>query len=322
MSFVRHEVRVTSTIKEIADQESVVFQRGCGFYELTKREKISASKALLLYKKGFFFSDDSAIVRQTCGVSTSGDVSISSADIPNGFTLYVQSTSPNRKVSIGESVVFKVQAGPAVVASSTVSKISGKRALNSGSDDDEDVPPKAPSKRSRNATSLGWVCSSCAYSNSDISADLCRRCFQSRSNPVSPTSPAPIAASAPSVILTTPLPLAVPPPPAAPILVPLPYIAPLPLLPIPVPSGAPVPSGGAIRVLPCPAYDPALVKDEGNGWKILYNTLNDKRVPSVLFKLSSPPRDVTEVLAFDMDSTIIITKSGTVNFLSFFPSSD
>ena len=50
-----------------------------------------------------------------------------------------------------------------------------------------------------------------------------------------------------------------------------------------------------------------------NQWRVIYTQIDSKRKPSVLFKFSSGQgrRDVKGVVAFDMDGTLITTKSGS-----------
>jgi DNA 3'-phosphatase len=48
----------------------------------------------------------------------------------------------------------------------------------------------------------------------------------------------------------------------------------------------------------------------GNGWFLLHNTIDGNSIPSLLFKFSPIQRQCTSVVGFDMDGTIITTKSG------------
>jgi DNA 3'-phosphatase len=48
----------------------------------------------------------------------------------------------------------------------------------------------------------------------------------------------------------------------------------------------------------------------GNGWHLLHNFLDGQMIPSLLFRFAAEVRDCHRVVGFDMDGTIITTKSG------------
>jgi hypothetical protein len=101
---------VEGTLKDIADAEGIEYSKGRGYYELTKKESISAKKELVLWKDRRAVSDDIASIRQLCGVSM-GEVKMSPSDVPTGHKLFVQSTSPNRKIADDVAVLFSVAEG-------------------------------------------------------------------------------------------------------------------------------------------------------------------------------------------------------------------
>ena len=96
------------TLKQIAAELEIDFSRGEGFYELVKKEKVSAKKKLVLFKNGKLLSDESIEVRRLCGLVIGGDIDIQPSNIPANHQLFVQSTSPNRKISEDAAVLFTV----------------------------------------------------------------------------------------------------------------------------------------------------------------------------------------------------------------------
>lgn len=106
------------TLKKIAESAGIEYQKGKGFYELTKNESIASKKELVLYENGNYMTDSSDDIRNLCGFPLSGDLSVSSADLPPNMQLFVQSTAPNRKISSGTAVLFGVD-GPVTTTSSS-----------------------------------------------------------------------------------------------------------------------------------------------------------------------------------------------------------
>ncbi len=97
-----------TTFKQIAEAHEIDFSRGAGLYELVKKEKVSANKQLVLFKNGKFLTDDTAEVRRLCGLAAGGDVNVEPKHIPAEHQLFVQSTSPNRKISEDAAVLIVV----------------------------------------------------------------------------------------------------------------------------------------------------------------------------------------------------------------------
>lgn len=50
--------------------------------------------------------------------------------------------------------------------------------------------------------------------------------------------------------------------------------------------------------------------DMGNGWHLLHNIIDGQRIPSLLFRFSEQSRICSRIVGFDMDGTLISTKSG------------
>ncbi len=118
-----------STFRQIAEVYEVDFSRGAGFYELKKKEKVSANKQMVLFKNGKFLSDNSAEIRRLCGLAVCGDVIIEPRHVLVGHQLFVQSTSPNRKIPEESAVLFVVD---------DINEVDGGDSVKNENDDDED----------------------------------------------------------------------------------------------------------------------------------------------------------------------------------------
>ena len=56
-------------------------------------------------------------------------------------------------------------------------------------------------------------------------------------------------------------------------------------------------------------------EDSGNGWRVVHSIIDGRRKTVAVFKFNGPGRHgVHGVLAFDLDSTLITTKSGVLTF--------
>ena len=96
-----------ATFKEIAESFNINFSRGEGLYELIKKEKVSAKKQMVLYYNGKLHNDNVSDVRRICGLPA-GDVDVLPKNIPAGYKLFIQSSSPNRKIPAGAAVLIVV----------------------------------------------------------------------------------------------------------------------------------------------------------------------------------------------------------------------
>ena len=127
----------TNTFAAICSEHGLPYFHGCGFYELTKSEKVSKSKALVaMNEETSEIIDGSDAVRAKLNLG-SGDVNISKSDIPKPWTLYVNSTSPNRGIPKGTTVLIRNS------SAAGSSSLSAKRAAGTvdfdtlGADNDE-----------------------------------------------------------------------------------------------------------------------------------------------------------------------------------------
>jgi hypothetical protein len=94
------------TLKQIAESAGLPYEKGNGFYELTKSETISSKKQLVLFINGNYSTDSVSDIRSICGLPSSGDLNLSKDDLPSGFQLFIQSTAPNRKILQDGAAVF------------------------------------------------------------------------------------------------------------------------------------------------------------------------------------------------------------------------
>jgi len=102
--FTQVSLTKAATVKELCEAEGVPYTTGCGYYKLARKEKVSATKGLVACKAGKYVSG-SAAVRKLLGLSV-GNITVGPADIKSGYTLYVQSTSSNRKLPNGCSALL------------------------------------------------------------------------------------------------------------------------------------------------------------------------------------------------------------------------
>lgn len=115
------------TLKQIADSANIEYQKGQGFYELTKSESVSSKKSMVLYENGNFVTDSDVDIRARCGLPASGDLNLTSSDLPPHLQLFIQSTAPNRKIATGTAVLFFVDDGTATMSSSSSAACAAPR---------------------------------------------------------------------------------------------------------------------------------------------------------------------------------------------------
>jgi DNA 3'-phosphatase len=94
------------------------------------------------------------------------------------------------------------------------------------------------------------------------------------------------------------------------------HVPPPPIVPISAPAAAVNPTKrGKANDIDCldafnTSFNSTTTQSMGNGWFLLHNTIDGDRTPSLLFKFSPVQQQCTTVVGFDMDGTIITTKSG------------
>lgn len=88
-----------TTFKEHCERHSVTYQVGTGFYALTKKEKVSKKKDVILYNNETDTFDIGRIdVFTKLSLDPNIDHEITKSMVPNQHILFVQSTSHNRSI--------------------------------------------------------------------------------------------------------------------------------------------------------------------------------------------------------------------------------
>jgi hypothetical protein len=107
--FKRWRVSAGEGGQEISDfvrSKGVVYSAGRAFYELTKPEKVTANKTLVILDKqtGAIYSGDQA--RRKLGLPVGRDIRVKPGS-SGEFTLFIQSTSYNRKIVGGTTLIYQ-----------------------------------------------------------------------------------------------------------------------------------------------------------------------------------------------------------------------
>lgn len=156
--------------------------------------------------------------------------------------------------------------------------------------------------------------------NSSLSSNRGVKRSHNSTTSVATTSSTSFVTQVPVSFYTAPLPVFPPVfPPTTPSLPPAPVATSVPSSTVPVVVAAPLKRGKTSDIdcndLSSQAFASTSIQSMGNGWFLLHNTIDGDRTPSLLFKFSPVQRQCTSVVGFDMDGTIITTKSGTLLLL-------
>jgi len=108
--FQRIEVDNDTVIKDLVESNGLVFQKGRGFYEFTKRETIQASKEIVILdtESGDMYQGDAA--REVLGLPHGSSIDISPRNAGfdrERYKVFVQSTSVNRKLIGGTTFLYE-----------------------------------------------------------------------------------------------------------------------------------------------------------------------------------------------------------------------
>lgn len=108
--FQKIMVEKDQAIKELVESNGLVFKVGRGFYEFTKREKIQASKEVIILdtETGDMFEGSAA--RDVLGLPHGGSISLNPKEAGfdvNKYRVFVQSTSYNRKLLGGTTFLYE-----------------------------------------------------------------------------------------------------------------------------------------------------------------------------------------------------------------------
>lgn len=108
--FQRILVDKDRAIKEFVIDHGLIFKVGRGFYEFTKRETIQASKEVIILDRetGDMFEGEAA--RSVLGLPIGASINLNPRDAgfdTNKYTVFVQSTSANRKLMGGTAFLYE-----------------------------------------------------------------------------------------------------------------------------------------------------------------------------------------------------------------------
>ena len=93
------------TLAEALSKAGISSAEAPRLYELQKRENISAKKMVVLRHDDTGKIQRGAQARQAVGLPSDGALKLAPAAVPAGHTLFVQSTSRNRKLKAGQAVM-------------------------------------------------------------------------------------------------------------------------------------------------------------------------------------------------------------------------
>lgn len=97
------------TLKQISEKAGIVYQKGKGYYLITEIESVSSSKELVLFENGKYVTDNGANIRVRLSLPATGDIDIDPGNLSSSQQLFVQSTSPNRKISASVPVLYYIE---------------------------------------------------------------------------------------------------------------------------------------------------------------------------------------------------------------------
>jgi hypothetical protein len=108
-------VDAKQTLRSLAAAHGLQYHRGCGFYQLTRKERVSDSKRLLLEREGSAALLTGPEARFAAGLPPcgSGAVQVEPGQLEPGWTLFVQSTAANRRLLPATRAVFLREEGEA-----------------------------------------------------------------------------------------------------------------------------------------------------------------------------------------------------------------
>lgn len=101
-------IDVDQPIKDLVESIGAEFQPGRGYYEFKKRERIQSYKKIILMNNatGDIYEDEAA--REVLGLPADENIRIT-PDFDKVWTMFVQSTSYNRKLRAGSRFLYEVE---------------------------------------------------------------------------------------------------------------------------------------------------------------------------------------------------------------------
>lgn len=155
-------VNEPTTIAGLCEAAGLTFSAGCGFYEVIKPEKVSSSKEMVALEQA---TGRRVVggqqVRETLGLAV-GNITVAPRSIKAGWTLYVQSTSHNRKLPTGTTVFIncekrKSAAKAKAANTASVSQFFAASKRKIETDKREGPPVKRLAQSSRGSSTLRGV---------------------------------------------------------------------------------------------------------------------------------------------------------------------
>ncbi len=105
----------TVTVKQFLATAGLPYSRGCAFYLLQKKEVIQDAKAILVRRKSDGRLLTGAAVREVLGIpAETAAFTLNFAEVSE-FDIFVQSTSPVRKLLAGTDMIYDVGEGEGIV---------------------------------------------------------------------------------------------------------------------------------------------------------------------------------------------------------------
>lgn len=103
------DVDADQPIKDVVSANGLIFKTGRGFYQFTKRETIQAKKEVVILDKetGDMYQGDAA--REVLGLPLGESIDITPSFDKNKYTVFVQSTSNNRKLIGGTTFLYEAE---------------------------------------------------------------------------------------------------------------------------------------------------------------------------------------------------------------------
>ncbi len=108
--FQRIHVSTDQPIKELVQANGLIFKIGRGFYEFTKRETIQASKEVLILDRDTGDMFEGTAAREVLGLPHGASINLNPKDAgfdTHRYTVFVQSTSANRKLIGGTTFLYE-----------------------------------------------------------------------------------------------------------------------------------------------------------------------------------------------------------------------
>jgi hypothetical protein len=127
------DVKEDAKASEIFSAAGLPFSTGCAFYEVVKSESVSKGKLIVAFEKKNKKWYENEDARKLVGLPVGKD---GKAAPKAGFRIFVQSTSPNRKIPAGSGLLYKGEV--AQQRKQKQAKKSGKKKKKRGSDDEDD----------------------------------------------------------------------------------------------------------------------------------------------------------------------------------------